>query len=164
MEQIVATINQQIEYLSEMVVDFEITPRNIIPRVLKNILKFKITYIVVYYFALLFTTIVFNDIYPSIIATVFLMMAGMFLMKHSIAIKIDKYEFTFGLELFISTLFSLPFSISLMTDSFGHFLSSVIIALLPIIGHAICFIEGDKKKVKKESESSSEDDEKKKKE
>ena len=168
MEAIVKTVNEQIELFTKMTMNFEITPKNVLPRLFKNVVKFRISYIVIYYFTLLLTTSCFSDIYPSVITTVFLMIAGMFLMKHTIAISIDGKLYPFGLELFIVALIGIPVFISLMTESFPHFLCSFIFAMLPIVAHALCFVEdanAPKWKIMKEKkEESSEDEDKKKKE
>ena len=170
MQAIVNTVNDQIGEFIKMIPDFEITPKNVIPRIWKNVTKFKISFIVIYYFTLLMTTIFFSDIYASLITTAFMMILGMVLMKHTIAIKFDDYEFSFGVELFMIALFGIPSFIALMTESFGHFLAAVIIALIPIIAYSVCFVEGEvkvekkeKKEKKSESSSSSEDDDEKKK-
>ena len=165
MQVVVDTFDEQIKLLMQQKIDVNVSIKNVLQRVLTNLRKFKITYIVVYYFILLLTTLIFKDIYPSLITTVFLMLLGMVMMKHTISIQFDSWKISVGLELFIIALLSLPIFVSLVTDSFPHFLSSIIIGLLPVIAHALVTVEKGKeepkkkeKKDKKSSSSSSSED------
>ncbi|GAB1223040.1 hypothetical protein ENUP19_0128G0017 [Entamoeba nuttalli] len=137
MEQLVKTINSQINALMSGSYKYDFD--NVIKRLRKSLMKFYPTYIVVYYYSMLVSTIFFKSLYPCVLATFIVVVLGMFLLSMNIKLSISSTTYRFnGTSYFICCII-IPGIISLFVGCLAAFIISALLSLTTIFFHSITY-------------------------